>query len=176
MGWLSIWRPAEFCLRVPKVFGHGKTSRSEAPLLKRIDWPLLALSFSPDAALSPVQIQKVLFLVEQNLRPSRGDGDEYYTFKPYNYGPFDVRVYEDLAGLRWKGLVEEFQAPGSPRNYRLTSRGKEAAVEARDRASSGAVAYLSKLSPWARSLSFAQLVRKIYELYPDYKVASVFTG
>ena len=40
--------------------------------VNRDDWALLALSKSPDAALTPVQIQKTLFLLGENYRNDVG--------------------------------------------------------------------------------------------------------
>jgi len=38
----------------------------------------------------------------------------------------------------------------------------------------GAVAYLREVVPWAQSLSFNELVRAIYEAYPEPRANSVF--
>ena len=64
-------------------------------MLTRQDWLLLALSKSPCGAMSPVQIQKAMFLFGREA----GDavGTDFYSFQPYDYGPFDAAIYADLA-------------------------------------------------------------------------------
>jgi hypothetical protein len=65
----------------------------------RTAWPLVALAHRKGQALTPVQIQKALFVLGRELptvvRP------RFYSFKPYNYGPFGA-VYHD--SKRWQRL------------------------------------------------------------------------
>ena len=49
-------------------------------MLTRQDWLLLTLSRSPDGAMSPVQIQKALFLFGQEVGGSVGT--RFYSFVP----------------------------------------------------------------------------------------------
>ena len=60
----------------------------------RADWPLLALDAADDGELSPVQMQKVLFLLDKQAR-NRIRSD-FYTFSAYNYGLFSQQIYSDL--------------------------------------------------------------------------------
>src|SRR5436190_18669612 len=72
------------------------------------DWTLLVISAADSRGLSPVQLQKSLFLLERRLSeeaPAEKLGESFYEFVPYNYGPFDVKVYQDAEALEERGLV-----------------------------------------------------------------------
>jgi hypothetical protein len=49
--------------------------------MQRDSWPLLALWFAQERRLSPVQVQKALFLVGQYVIDEHSD---YYHFEPYH--------------------------------------------------------------------------------------------
>ncbi len=71
--------------------------------MKRRDWNLLAIA-SAEQPMTPVQLQKSLFLIGEQLKDEVGD--DYYEFRPYHYGPFDRAVYEDASDLVRAGLVK----------------------------------------------------------------------
>jgi uncharacterized protein len=71
----------------------------------RKDWLLVALSESADGYLSPVQIQKALFLFRKGAE-GRFDSSQFYDFAPYHYGPFSPDIYYDLEELEKRGLVQ----------------------------------------------------------------------
>src|SRR5438477_13056735 len=66
------------------------------------DWTLLVIAAAGGRDVSPVQLQKALFLLGEKLSLPE---DERYKFKPYDYGPFCVTVYDDAEQLRREGLV-----------------------------------------------------------------------
>jgi hypothetical protein len=144
--------------------------------MERRYWPLLAIDDAGPAGLSPVQLQKVLFLLGQNL--PHEVGKSYYKFVPYNYGPFDQHVYSDADSLIRDGLVQSVQVAG--RNwayYMVTPEGHRVAGHVRSTEVSRKVSeYITKVVKWAQSLSFAQLLSAIYKAYPQYKAKSVFVG
>ncbi|HYK53718.1 MAG TPA: hypothetical protein VEV38_09340 [Candidatus Eremiobacteraceae bacterium] len=142
--------------------------------MDRSDWALLAIAGSPDKRLSPVQIQKTLFLLGKN-RP-RDVGKAFYSFRPYNYGPFDGHIYDDLRMLCFEGYVRRVKATDTLTEFELTPRGASAARTRAKKAPPRARAYLDKAARWARSVTFAHLVRSIYKLYPEYRENSVFQG
>jgi uncharacterized protein YwgA len=138
-------------------------------------WALLALSKSPQKRLSPVQVQKVLFLVGQYFTDAVGS--DYYDFKPYNYGPFDATVYRDLDSLRWEGFVVSVPADGgSWSEYEITAAGSAKAAELVKRADSDALGYIKRVASWARQITFSELVRAVYKHFPAYRENSVFQG
>ena|SRR5438552_3244318 len=136
-------------------------------------WVLLALWAANHHSLSPVQLQKSLFLLGQRRKQDVGAG--FYHFQPYDYGPFDVTVYTDADRLVEEGLVAIDRSMGrSLRRFSLTADGKVEAERLAATVPDGAVAYLRKVVPWAQGLSFNELVRAIYDAYPSTRVNSVF--
>lgn len=142
--------------------------------MNRSDWTLLAICAANGQGLSPVQLQKTLFLLGRELPNAVGQG--YYDFKPYHYGPFDRAVYSDAEKLAVAGDVAITQRPGESWNrYLATAQGCERA-EALKTEVPQAIAYLQSVVQWALRQSFQQLVRSIYEKYPEMRANSVFQG
>jgi uncharacterized protein YwgA len=140
--------------------------------MKRGDWALLAIASAGGRSLTPVQLQKVLFILGEEFADRVGAG--YYQFRPYNYGPFSSDVYSDAAALDELGLVERAIAGRSWRTFSATPEGLERAAKLREAAPSDAVRYLDAVVKWARSLGFQQLVSAIYEKYPEQRANSIF--
>jgi hypothetical protein len=139
-----------------------------------MDWTMLAISLAKGRGLSPVQLQKVLFLLWKSV-PSE-IGSDFYTFEPYNYGPFDRAVYSDAELLSAFGLVSISNTESGYSEYAATPEGQSHSETLKAKAPPRALAYLEKAVPWAQSLSFSALVRAIYNKYPQYRVNSVFQG
>jgi hypothetical protein len=102
--------------------------------MQRRDWALLALAAAAGEELTPVQLQKVLFLVGECQRNKVGGG--FYAFRPYNFGPFSADVYSDAEQLEREGLARiDRGAPGRSWSlYAITpegnARAREVALEA----------------------------------------------
>jgi uncharacterized protein len=142
--------------------------------MRREDWTLLAISVAGGKGLSPVQLQKTLFLVGRRL-PQGDLGDAFYNFEPYNYGPFDVSIYQDAEMLEGRGLVAISRSNERRwAQYLPTPDGVRAAGTLRERANPRAVAYLEQVVAWAMRLSFRDLVRAIYAEFPEFRINSVF--
>jgi hypothetical protein len=143
--------------------------------MKRQDVLLAALSKAPAQSLTPVQIQKAMFLVAEEtpqLAPQH-----FYEFEKYNYGPFCTEIYADLSGLQLQGLVAVEQPAGSRvRRYRLTAEGEQASTASSAKLDPVLSAYVNAVVQWVTRLSFQDLVRAIYRKYPAYKENSVFSG
>jgi hypothetical protein len=138
------------------------------------DWTLSVVAAADPSSLSPVQLQKTLFLLGRNL-PTDTLGPTFYTFEPYDYGPFCGLVYLDAEKLAVQGLVEIDMPPSfSFRTYRATQAGKTRAMDIGLALPPGVRTYLSQVVGWVRSQSFQQLVTTIYRLYPEMKKNSVF--
>jgi hypothetical protein len=136
---------------------------------------LAALAAERSSAFAPVQVQKLFFLLDQNIAADLGGPQ--FSFEPYDYGPFDRAVYSELEALAQKGLVAIEVAPGaSRRKFSLTAAGYDAGQAALAQLSTRARDYLTRVSAWVRSLSFAELVGSIYKQYPSMKANSVFRG
>jgi uncharacterized protein YwgA len=141
----------------------------------RKDVLLAALGTSPSRSLTPVQVQKTMFLIDaeaKQMAPTR-----FYRFEKYNYGPFSQEIYSDLAQLENDGLVIEDRTGFSRvRHYRLTDSGVQSAKLSCQRLNPSLKSYLLAVVGWVTSLTFPELVRAIYKKYPAYKENSVFSG
>ena len=143
----------------------------------RIDWLLFALSAAPDGWMSPVQIQKAMFLFGQEAGQEAGEalGDDYYVFKPYRYGPFDVAIYRDIEYLDSRGLVRiEHVDERAVRRFVITSEGHEEARNGMRGGNAELKNCLVSLVDWVKRQSFSDLLRNIYARYPQYAKNSVF--
>lgn len=142
-------------------------------MLTRRDWLLLALSRTPGGAMSPVQIQKSLFLFGQEVGDSIGT--KFYSFEPYDYGPFDAAIYADLRRLADEGLVRGEWSPGRRwKNYAITRAGRKAAFGLERGADARLVEFLGRIVVWVKGRSFSGLLRSVYAAYPEFAVNSVF--
>lgn len=128
-----------------------------------------------NSELSPVQAQKLFFLIDKNV--AQALGGEQYNFQPYDYGPFDSAVYSDLDWLSvpQEGMVEVVRN-GRYRTYRLTERGKQYGQQKLAAINGEAGDYFGRAKDWVKSLSFQSLVKAIYQHYPDMRANSIFRG
>ena len=89
--------------------------------MTRQDWLLLVLAAAGGKPLSPLQLQKSLFLVGYDL--AKLVGADFYTFRPFDYGPFDATVYQDAEEQAAQGLVTIRSHPVTKREFSLTHDG-----------------------------------------------------
>lgn len=139
--------------------------------MKREEVVLVALSAGSGAMHSPVQIQKLLFLLDQNIGPQLGG--PHFNFQPYNYGPFDKSVYEVLEQLSYDNLVR-IVSNRTWKEYALTEMGRVKGEKVLESLPNEIKSYINKVSFFVRNLSFTQLVSAIYKAYPDMRQNSVF--
>jgi hypothetical protein len=140
--------------------------------LSREDVALAALAPAGGRAHTPVQVQKLLFLLEENIPEDLGG--PHYRFEPYHYGPFDKGVYQALDSLARKGLVEIVTGSGNWRDYRLTPEGQARGQMILERLEPRASDYIRRVSEFVRKLSFSELVSAVYKAYPKMRARSVF--
>jgi hypothetical protein len=134
---------------------------------------LMALAAAGGDAYLPVQLQKLMFLLDRNL--PRDLGAPFFEFRPYDYGAFDSGVYSVANALSLDGLVLIDRNPGTPiRTYAATKLGRETGAKMLNEIPAEVKEYILEASQWVRSMTFAQLVAAMYEAYPDTKVNSVF--
>ena len=142
--------------------------------MTRKKWTLLVIAAAGGRPVSPVQLQKSLFLLHQNL-PDRLGVDRFYDFEPYDYGPFDGDIYTDAEALQEEGLVTIDVPLGQRyREYYATPVGLELSGTLRTKLDPAVREYLDSLVRWVRSLSFNALVQAVYSKYPEMAVNSVF--
>lgn len=134
---------------------------------------LAAFATSRGDSLAPVQVQKLFFLIDENI--ATDVGGKQFAFEPYDYGPFDRSVYMELERLENMGLVAVVR-PNSdgPRRYSLSQNGQEIGEKAFGKLPGRAQKYIQDVSSWIRKLTFAQLVGSIYKAYPQMRSNSIF--
>ena len=67
-----------------------------------IDVLLKIITAAEGDPISPVQLQKIAFLVGQEC--AEFVPNSYYKFVPYDYGPFCIEIYRDAKELERAGL------------------------------------------------------------------------
>lgn len=140
--------------------------------MNRTDLVLAALYPANMDSYTPVQIQKLLFLLQKKVPSFAKIG---FDFKPYDYGPFDKNVYTELETLATEGLVDiRERGFSSWRSYGLTTNGLNKAKEIFDNLDNDSREKVNKLSIFVRQLTFSELVSAIYNAYPEMKQNSVF--
>ena len=141
--------------------------------MERDQFILASMALAGDEPLSPIQVQKFFFLLDRNLNEAAGG--PFFNFRPYDYGPFDREVYEELESLSEKDLVRVIEGGwGRTRRYALTPKGVEASERLKEELPPHVRQYISDLGGWMSSLSFEQLISFIYKKYPEMKENSVF--
>lgn len=145
----------------------------EIRAMKKSDILLAALSAGAREEFSPVQLQKLMFLIDRNVGATLGG--PFFKFEPYDYGPFDHGVYREFELLTMSDLAAT-TGDGPRRQYRLNDAGREEAARVVKAIPQPIAEYIKQLAVWVQSLSFSELVSSVYKAYPDMKVNSVFRG
>lgn len=143
--------------------------------LTKKDWTLLVIDAAKPNTLTPLQLQKSLFLLGQNI--PKVVKPNFYKFVPHNFGPFAKDVYGDVEALSNEGLIDEITKSGQNwPEYRITQTGDSKAQELRDLLPTNAKTYLDTLVKWVERQSFQDLLHSVYKAYPDFAKNSVFNG
>ena len=144
-------------------------------MLEGKDFLLLVVAAGENKPLTPVQLQKTLFLINE-AKLLEAD-ESLYNFKPYHYGPFDAQVYNDADILGNEGLVYRLASEeGGWTNTVISPAGLDKAKKIREELPGPWVQYIHELVGWAQKLTFRELVSVIYKMYPQYRENSVFQG
>jgi hypothetical protein len=144
--------------------------------MDRRDLVLAMLASAEGRPYTPVQIQKAIFLVCENL-PKVIDGGPSFTFAPYDYGPFDSNVYAEAETLQALGCAVIAPSPyGRWNTYAASDDGLNRGRQILDGLDEPTRKYLKDTSEWVRRQSFSGLVRSIYEAYPRMRANSIFRG
>lgn len=114
-----------------------------------------------------IRAMKGCFLVSQR---GRSAWRNQFSFRPYDYGPFDPAVYRTRDQLIADGLLAE--TPGQYPGYVVTDVGRARCqrLEADDYA---AAEWLRKIGRWTTSRSFGELLREVYAKFPKYATRSI---
>lgn len=141
-------------------------------MLERKDWLVLFLGLPAESyPVDQIRVMKGMFLWSKE---GPQEAQQLYRFEPYNYGPFDTTVYRDLDVLESEGLIGvESYVGNRQRRYFLTPAGEQRASQLSARVLPKAMAKLRDIKRHVTSLPFADLLKSIYQRYPDYAVNSV---
>ena len=131
--------------------------------MRRDEVVLAALAPGAAYAYTPVQVQKLLFLIDRQI-PRSVEGP-HFQFEPYHYGPFDRAVYDQLNELAERGLVL-IDTSRSPRTFALTPEGIARGTAVLNAQSHVAVDFINRVSAFVRTQSFSSLVSAIYKAFP----------
>ena len=143
--------------------------------MNRRDLVLAAMATDVNTEFTPVQVQKLFFLIDRNI--SNFVGGPHFDFRAHDYGPFDAAVYHEIEALAASGDAVVNENPQTRfRTYQLTANGKSRGREILSGLPRNVCRYVTELVAWIRSLSFNELVSAIYGQYPEMKERSVFTG
>jgi uncharacterized protein len=141
----------------------------------RKDLVLAAMSPTGSTGLSPVQVQKLFFLIDRKLAAETAG--PHFRFRPYDYGPFDHCVYEVLEELEREGFVEVTNRwRRAERRYHLTRAGLARGESTLASLGTAPRDLIARLVEFVRTASFHELVTAIYKAYPEMKANSVFCG
>ena len=141
--------------------------------MEKDEMVLAAMAFEKGSSFTPVQIQKLMFLIDEELAEDLGG--KLFRFKPYNYGPFDRELYFRLDALVESGDVELVPVLGQRwSKFRATDQGHTEGIRSLEQLEPWVRKAIKVYSDWVRSLSFTQLLSAIYKKYPDMKANSVF--
>ncbi|MBT9145876.1 MAG: hypothetical protein DDT42_01753 [candidate division WS2 bacterium] len=135
--------------------------------MKREEVLLELIYISPEEVMSPIQIMKSLFLIEKELKLG------LYEFQPYLYGPCSFEVYSDLEYLENKIMISSLPTSVGWKYYGVTEEGKRIAKEVEKRLDKKILKKLQEVKTTVVSKSFFELLKYIYEKYPEYAVASI---
>ena len=124
----------------------------------------------PGASFFPVQLQKLLFLIDREI-PDLVNGP-HFRFIPYHYGPFAEGIYIEINALIRTGEVGVENADRYPQ-CSLTDAGRRAGAQALSGLPEAAARYMRDAAGWVRSLTFQQLLTAIYAYCPEMAVNSV---
>ena len=141
---------------------------------KREEITLLAIALAEADGLSPVQLQKTVFLFQELLLTDVGIS-ERYQFIPHNYGPFCSDIYSDAILLSCDSLITIDKENGRSYNsYHITPSGSKKAEGILKSWDESNVEYASNIVKWVKQQTFRSLVSTIYKNWPKYKEKSIF--
>jgi hypothetical protein len=134
---------------------------------------LAAMSAAEGGKFTPVQVQKLFFLLDDKVGAQIGG--PHFSFRPYHYGPFDASVYQTIEGLASEGLaLISTGASFRMRHFSLTASGQEKGLQELTRLGIPEQSFIKRTCKFVRETPFAELVSAVYRAYPNMKVNSVF--
>src|SRR5258708_3095862 len=144
--------------------------------MKRRDLLLVVLACAEARGYTPAQIQKAMFLLSRQMPQLVQEGPAF-AFQPYDFGPFDVGVYQEADLLQRDGQAIVAQSSsGNWSTYAASGEGVARGRQLLDGLPAQQRDFVRQVSDWVRAQSFSSLVKSIYDAFPDMKVNSIFRG
>lgn len=138
---------------------------------------LLLISKADAPGLDPIRIMKGQFLLAMEVPAHWMRAEARYAFVPYNYGPYSSEIYRDLDLLEQMNLIGRTTLPGRSWSYYYsTEAGTACADEIASTLEPALVKYIDSVRHFVSSVSFSDLLRAVYQRYPEYAVNSVFAA
>ena len=130
---------------------------------------LLCFIALPDRRpMSPIQIMKGMFLIKKELNVT-----DFYEFEPYLYGPCSFEVYRDLQRLAEENLILSSPSIRGWKYYIISSKGMEIFKAISQTMDGELLEGIRKIKKIVTEKSFIELLRYVYEKYPEYAVNSI---
>lgn len=141
--------------------------------------PLLLLKANDQEPIEGrTRLQKLMFLLQQQLNEEGGDLPWEYTFEAYDYGPFAKALYHDIDYLRRSGLLAEqerhIDTDVKQYDYKLTQEGSDLVEEARE--AIGLEELLREaetIKQEFNDMRLDELIDYVYSEYPEFAKNSV---
>lgn len=130
---------------------------------------LAILAAANGKELSRVQLQKVAFLVSEEFKGSLPE--DFYTFDKHNFGPFCIDIYNDIEMLHYWGWISAI--PGAEPRLDTYSISETFNLD-RLQLAEDIKQYIKDTVDWVVDMSFAEVVRAVYLLFPEYRENSIF--
>ena len=131
----------------------------------RKDILIAIVAAAGEKGLDPAQLHKSVFLVGEKFQGSLPEN--FYQFKPYDYGPLAVDVYQDIEACCNERSVNVRADADNRLNYRVGEQKKCALPDP-------LLLGISRIVAWVTSMSFDELIRAIYYRYPEQQENSKF--
>jgi len=122
------------------------------------------------ARFGPVQIQKLLFLLDKEIAPYI-EGP-HFSFQPHHHGPYDEVISNQLSALCDVGYVRIYREEHH-RTYALTASGYKQGKDILSTLTKPVRQNIAEAAQWVLSLRFGELLVAIYRHYPEMAVNSV---
>lgn len=182
--------PSVVAARLAAATSQPSALPDSAPLDEPPDFLLIMLRRC-GAVWGKLRWQKTIFLGgKETSAASLLPG--FYPFAAYNFGPFEDGVERDTASLEQVGLVDRsppptrrsrrgqvavgLDGPQVDHVYKLTPRGErlaDALIETARREHPELLAEIDRVAARVQSMNTDELLRYVYEKYPDYTTASL---
>jgi uncharacterized protein len=130
---------------------------------------LLASSATGRYNLDRFRLMKGCFLVSEAGQPEWKD---LFSFRAYDYGPFDPSVYSVRDGLVMDGMLDVDEG-ARYEAYRLTPAGARRADELMSLLGEADAEWFQRLGRWLTSNSFSSIANQVYAAFPDFATRSV---